>query len=74
METNRKTRKRKNVFTPCHGLSFQMSRPLQASRPPGLELTAPNALTTGAIALRIPRLDHEALAAGLGSHTPSAAT
>lgn len=44
------------------------------SRRPGLELTAPNALTTGAIALRIPRLDHEALAAGLGSHTPSAAT
>ena len=33
METNRKTRKRKNLFTPCHGLSFQMSRPLQASRP-----------------------------------------
>ena len=52
-----KHRKRNNLSTPCHhGLSFQISRP-------GLELTAPNALTPGAIALWIPRLDHEALAA-----------
>ena len=56
METNVKIRKRKNSHLVI------MDDPSKDFPARGLELTAPNALTPGAIALRIARLDHEALA------------